>query len=424
MQVTLSPSVISGTVIAPPSKSMAHRALIAAGLADGISLVAPLAFSQDMRATMDALQLLGAKIVCDENSATITGVSLPFSSPTVPVDCGESGSTLRFILPVFSLTDAPVTFCGRGRLLARPQQVYATIFSSQGLDFTQTEDAITIRGALKAGLYTVDGSVSSQFISGLLFALSLLPQESEIHITPPFESRSYVDCTLQTLSDFGVNAAWQDALTLHLPGNQHFHAQNATVEGDYSQGAFFAVLGACCGGITLQNLRADSVQGDRVILDILKRCGAIFENTAQGIVFQKSILHATKIDLADCPDLGPILMVLALFCEGETVIEHAGRLRVKESDRIAAMESEIHKMGGQMRTSKDTIYLQKSTLHRAENVTSHNDHRIAMAMSIAALCAGVPVTIAQAQAVCKSYPDFFAVLKTLGAAVEEQDERT
>ncbi|MEG2672504.1 MAG: 3-phosphoshikimate 1-carboxyvinyltransferase [Ruthenibacterium sp.] len=421
MQVTLFSHFISGTVTAPPSKSMAHRALIAGGLSDGISHIAPLAFSQDMIATLGALRALGASVVCDENSATITGVQPPFASVLMPVDCGESGSTLRFILPVFSLTNAPVTFCGRGRLLARPQQIYADLFAARGLTFAQTENAICIDGALTAGVYTVDGSVSSQFISGLLFALSLLEKPSEIHIIPPFESRSYVACTLQTLADFGVNAAWQDENTLCLPGRQQYHAHDAIVEGDYSQAAFFAVLGAVCGGVTLRGLRADSVQGDRAILDILKRCGAVFENTPQGIVFQKSVLHATTIDLADCPDLGPVLMVLALFCEGETVILNAGRLRVKESDRIAAMECEIHKMGGKICTRGDTIYLQKSTLCGAENLNSHNDHRIAMAMSIAALCANVCVSIADAQAVRKSYPDFFAVLQTLGAKVEVQE---
>ncbi|MEG1271314.1 MAG: 3-phosphoshikimate 1-carboxyvinyltransferase [Ruthenibacterium sp.] len=418
MQVTLFPSQINGTVFAPPSKSMAHRALLAAGLAAGVSRVAPLAFSQDMTATINALRQLGATAVCDANSATITGKSLPFLPVAAPVDCCESGSTLRFILPVFSLTNAPVAFCGQGRLLARPQQIYADLFAARGLTFTQTDSEIRIDGALTAGRYTIDGSVSSQFISGLLFALSLLEKPSEIHIKPPFESRSYVNCTVQTLADFKVDVVWKDAHTLYLPGNQHYHAHDAVVEGDYSQAAFFAVLGAVCGGVTLCGLRADSVQGDRVILDILKRCGAVFETNADAITFQKSVLHATEINLADCPDLGPVLMVLALFCEGETVLVNAGRLRIKESDRIAAMESEIHKMGGAMHTSGDTITIRKSTLHGAENLISHNDHRIAMAMSVAALCANVPVSIQDAQAVRKSYPDFFAVLQTLGANVE------
>ena len=419
MRVTLLSSCVSGCVDAPPSKSMAHRLCMAAALANGTSRIENLSFSQDIRATLSAMQQLGAAVEVGKDFAVITGVGgAPFPCVTQPVDCCESGSTLRFIVPLFSQTDGPVHFIGRGRLMARPQEIYAEMFRAQGLSFAQNEQGITIDGALSAGEYVLSGDVSSQFISGLLFCLPLLGGDSIVRVLPPFESRSYVDLTLSALEHFGIHITWQEENTLLICGNQHYCAHDDAVEGDYSQAAFWAVLGAVCGGITVQGLSPESLQGDAVILSILKRCGANFVRHGNAVSFEKSTLTATEIDLADCPDLGPILMVLGLFCEGETIIRNAGRLREKESDRIAAMECEIGKIGGIMHAQGDTVFVQKSTLHSAENLFGHNDHRIVMAMSIAALAGGICVTLEGAQAVNKSYPDFFSVLQSINAEVK------
>lgn len=486
MRARITAGFSGGTLPAPPSKSMAHRALLCAALATGVSHITGIAPSEDMRATMRAMACLGAEIAYDEatHTATVRGAMTDASQtaappqPTAPVfppvqtevDCGESGSTLRFVIPLFSLTNAPVTLVGHGRLPERPQGVYADLFAARGLAFAQTERGVFLHGALTAGEYAIDGSVSSQFISGLLFALPLLHGDSVLRITPPFESRSYVLLTLQVLADFGVRADWLDENTLCISGKQKYKAFDYTVEGDCSQAAFFAVLAACLphsanAAVTLINLRADTQQGDRVIFDILQRCGARLVHSADGSVCvqpSREALHGVEIDLADCPDLGPVLMVLGLFCAGETVIRNAGRLRVKESDRIAAMEEEIRKIGGEIRSEGDTVFLrskntkeeskenkedaregcgntaalpfaydgnagaetaQSCDLHPSACLTGHGDHRIVMAMAVAAAAAGfsAPCEIGGAQAIHKSYPAFFADLSALGGCVELLD---
>ena len=435
MRAILYPSEISGRVDAPPSKSMAHRALICAALAKGESRVLNLSASQDITATLAAMRLLGASAAdmdapeCRRGAAaayahwsgerTVSGPGslilkgtggLPFAPVSGPVDCCESGSTLRFLIPLFSLTDAPVRFTGRGRLAER------------GLGFAQDADGITVRGALSAGEYTLAGNISSQFISGLLFALPLLSGASVIRITPPFESRSYVDLTLRALADFGVRAAFTDENTIAVPGGQTYRPCAYTVEGDYSQAAFLAVLGAARGGVAVTGLREDSLQGDRAILDILARCGARIIRTDGAALFEKSALRGTEIDLADCPDLGPVLMVLGALCKGETVIRNAARLRMKESDRIAAMEQELRKMGAELFSTQDTVTVRGGALHGADGLYGHNDHRVVMALAVAAYAAGVPAAIGGAEAVNKSWPYFFETVRALGGKVELTDE--
>lgn len=446
MRAILYPSEISGRVAAPPSKSMAHRALICAALAKGESRVLNLSASQDITATLAAMRLLGASAAdmdapeCRRGAAaayahwsgerTVSGPGslilkgtggLPFAPVSGPVDCCESGSTLRFLIPLFSLTDAPVRFTGRGRLMERPQGVYARMFAERGLGFAQDADGITVRGALSAGEYTLAGNISSQFISGLLFALPLLSGNSTLHLIPPVESRSYIDMTRSVQAAFGVQSHWLDENTLAIPGGQHYHPCDYTVEGDYSQAAFPAVLGAVCGGVTITGLAPETLQGDAAILDILRRCGAVFTRTAEGIPFTKSPLHGVDIDLADCPDLGPVLMVLGLLCEGTTVIRNAERLRLKESDRIAAMEAELRAVGGLVESEGGTITVQgcADRLHAPAGVLhGHNDHRVVMSLAVLALSTGIPLTVDDAEAITKSWPNFFEAIKPLGAEVE------
>lgn len=450
MRAILYPSEISGRVAAPPSKSMAHRALICAALAKGESRVLNLSASQDITATLAAMRLLGASAAdmdapeCRRGAAaayahwsgerTVSGPGslilkgtggLPFAPVSGPVDCCESGSTLRFLIPLFSLTDAPVRFTGRGRLMERPQGVYARMFAERGLGFAQDADGITVRGALSAGEYTLAGNISSQFISGLLFATPLMEAPSTIEVRAPFESRSYVDLTTDAMQKFGVKvsvrARKDGSATYKVAAPQHYAAADMDVEGDYSQAAFLAVLGSTVGGITITGLPSGSHQGDRVILDILKQCGAKFERSGSHVTFHRSLLKAVEIDLADCPDLGPVLIALGCFCSGTTIIRNAGRLRIKECDRIAAMQEELAKMGGTVKADGDTLTIEGCALHKpTAPLNGHNDHRIVMAMAVAALAAGQPAVIEGANAVNKSWPDFFEVIKGLGAHVTNQ----
>ena len=408
----------AGTLAAPPSKSMAHRAVLCAALADGESRLTGLAHSQDIDATLAAAAALGAQVEAGESWARIAGAA-PLQAPAAPVDCCESGSTLRFLIPLAALTGRPVAFTGRGRLMQRPQSVYQELFASQGLRFEQEGDTLTVAGPLRPGCFSLAGDVSSQFISGLLFALPLLDGDSRLRLKPPVESRSYIEMTRAAQSRFGVASAWLDEYTLAVPGGQAYRPRDMAIEGDWSQAAFPAALGVLAGDVTVTGLEPGTLQGDAVILDILRRCGGRAEAVPGGVRFQKSALHGTKIDLADCPDLGPILMALGLLCEGETVITNAGRLRLKESDRIAAMEQELRKLGGQIESDGGTVTVRRSALHApAGPLWGHNDHRVVMSLTVLAAAAGLPVQIDGAEAVAKSWPGFFAAVRQLGVEVQ------
>ena len=420
MQITIQPDRnIDGVIMAPPSKSMAHRAVLCAALAKGTSHIRNLEFSKDIAATLAAAGQLCARVTTGGNDAVVEGLGR-FLPVKVPVDCCESGSTLRFLIPLASLTGQEVTFVGRGRLMERPQSVYEALYREQGLRFVQSPSGLTVEGALSSGDYTLAGNVSSQFISGLLFALPLLAGDSTLHLVPPVESRSYIEMTRAAQAAFGVTSHWLDDTTLCIPGGQQYHPRDYIVEGDYSQAAFLAVLGAVKGGITLTGLAAETLQGDAAILDILRRCGAKFTRTEAGLVFEQASLHGVDIDLADCPDLGPVLMVLGLLCEGTTVIRNAERLRIKESDRIAAMEAELRACGGVLSSEGGTITVQgcKPRLHAPEApLSGHNDHRVVMSLTVLALAADIPLAINEAEAVQKSWPHFFDALKPLGVEV-------
>ena len=414
------PARIGGTVSAPPSKSMAHRAVLCSALAKGTSHIENLEFSKDISATLAAAGQLCARVESGPADVLVEGLG-HFRPVFGPVDCCESGSTLRFLIPLASLTGQSITFVGRGRLMERPQSVYETLYREQNLHFEQANGQLTVAGSLRSGEYTLAGNVSSQFISGLLFALPLLAGDSTLHLIPPVESRSYIDMTRSVQAAFGVQSHWLDENTLSIPGGQHYHPCDYTVEGDYSQAAFPAVLGAVCGGVTITGLAPETLQGDAAILDILRRCGAVFTRTAEGISFEKAPLHGVDIDLADCPDLGPVLMVLGLLCEGTTVIRNAERLRLKESDRIAAMEAELRACGGVLESEGGTITVHgcANSLHAPAGVLhGHNDHRVVMSLAVLALSTGIPLTVDDAEAITKSWPNFFEAIKPLGAEVE------
>lgn len=427
------PGTPAGTVKIPASKSLAHRAVICAALSGGTSRLCNLTPSNDITATLCGMAQLGAHYEkLADDSVIIHGAGAPKAAAPLTVDCGESGSTLRFFIPIFSLTGQPVRFVCHGRLAARPQTVYQEIFAKLGVDFHQFSDNDTagweLNGSLAPGEYTVRGDISSQFISGLLFALPLLGGDSRLVITPPFESRSYVELTLQTLAKFGVAAHWADeqtagTATLLIPGNQRYTACDHTIEGDFSQLAFFAVLGAINSQISASGIDHASAQGDKKIINIIRQMGGNIAPTADGYTFTPGKLAATDIDLADCPDLGPVLTVLAACADGETRLFNAGRLRIKESDRIADVESELARFGIATRSTADELWVTGSKVLGANApCLAHNDHRIVMALAVLATVCRQPVVIRQAQAVNKSYPRFFEDLQNLGIKVEFFDD--
>ena len=421
MLVTISPPArIGGTVSAPPSKSMAHRAVLCSALAKGTSHIENLEFSKDISATLAAAGQLCARVESGPADVLVEGLG-HFRPVFGPVDCCESGSTLRFLIPLASLTGQSITFVGRGRLMERPQSVYETLYREQNLHFEQANGQLTVAGSLRSGEYTLAGNVSSQFISGLLFALPLLAGDSTLHLIPPVESRSYIEMTRAAQAAFGVTSHWLDDTTLCIPGGQQYHPRDYIVEGDYSQAAFLAVLGAVKGGITLTGLAAETLQGDAAILDILRRCGAKFTRTEAGLVFEQAPLHGVDIDLADCPDLGPVLMVLGLLCEGTTVIRNAERLRIKESDRIAAMEAELRACGGVLSSEGGTITVQGckpaapcpgGPPQRPQRPPGGHEPDGGWRWP-----ADIPLAINEAEAVQKSWPHFFDALKPLGVEV-------
>lgn len=412
MRIRISyPAQPMGTVQIPPSKSMAHRAIICACLAHGRSIISNIEYSNDIKATIQAMQHLGVNITAEANRLIIYGGLQQYSGK--PVDCGESGSTLRFIIPLFSLTGRAVNFIGAKRLFERPQAIYENIFKAQGLAFTQSE-GIAIEGRLQAGTYELDGNVSSQFISGLLFALPLLQGDSVIKVKPPLESLSYIKLTLAALAGFGIEIVSTNSYTYHIRGGQEYRPINYAVEGDYSQFAFMAVLGAINGDISCTGMDMNSLQGDKAVLATLERAGV----GANNFHVQKSDLIATDTDLSDCPDLGPILCILAMYSKGKSRIYNAGRLRIKESDRIEAMQQELRKFGVDIETTTDEIIITgKDKYMGGVVVDGHNDHRIVMSLAVAAALCKDGLVIEGAEAVNKSYPSFFDDLARIGVAI-------
>ena len=419
MRARITPAKIdSGNITIPPSKSLAHRAIICACLAPGRSVISNIDYSVDIRATIEGMRHLGASIKEDKDTLFIDGIET-FQYDGDVVNCHESGSTLRFFLPLFSLTGKRATFSGSKRLIERPQNVYEMLFQEQGIDFVRTYPNIIIDGRLKPGELTLKGNVSSQFITGLLFALPLLEADSKIHIEPPFESRSYVDLTIQMLKRFQIIVEYEDAYTLAIKGNQQYQPTDVLVEGDYSQLVFWASLGVLNHSVETHGLDLHSLQGDKKTIDIFQSMNAGIKVLDDGYQFCPGTLNGTVIDLNDCPDLGPMLFALATPANGKTTFQNAGRLRIKESDRIEAMETELKKLGCSISSTFGTVTI-TGPVKLQGNVTlhGHNDHRIVMALSILATIADEPITIDDAQAISKSYPGFFKDLASCGIFIE------
>ncbi len=400
MKVKIYPSRAHGTMPAPPSKSMGHRALISAGLSTGESVIHGIAPSEDMLATMDCLRALGAVIDYKGTTAHIKGIDTEKIEDGCVLPCRECGSTLRFFVPIALLSGKRITLTGSKKLFTRPMSVYEKICADEGIEYTLGEDSLTVCGRLRGGKYTVRGDVSSQFISGLIFALPLLGVDSTIEILPPLESRPYIDMTLEAIALFGVNVSFSDKYTVDIKGNQAYAPREYEVEGDYSNAAFFEAFNLLGGDVTLTGLRPDSLQGDKAYIEH----------------FEALESPNATVDLSNCPDLGPVCMALAAAKHGANFIGTA-RLRIKESDRCACVAEELAKFGALCEIQKDSMRVLPSSLHApTETVFGHNDHRIVMAMSVLASVYGAEID--GAEAVAKSLPDFFGRIERLNIKVE------
>lgn len=401
MNIRIEPGVTTGRVTAPPSKSMAHRLLIGAGLSEGVSRIAGIAPNEDVLATIDCLNALGAKCTLSGDTVTVQGVNPKKSAPITPLGCRESGSTLRFFIPLALLGEQKIAFTGSDTLLSRPLGVYADLCEKQKLFFSRENGKVTVGGPLSPGRFDIPGDISSQFITGLLFALPLLEADSVLRLIPPVESRSYIDLTLSALAAFGVKAHWQDDYTLLIPGNQRYRAADKTVEGDYSGAAFFGALSVLNSEIEIAGLDPDSLQGDRVYA---RHLAAIAAGTP-------------TIDITDCPDLGPVLFAAAAAKQGAT-FTGTRRLKIKESDRAAAMAEELKKFGTVVTVNEDSVVVDPVDFHRPNaTLFGHNDHRIVMSLAVLLTLTGGEMK--GAEAVCKSFPDFFHKLSALHIPVKE-----
>ncbi|WP_352415121.1 3-phosphoshikimate 1-carboxyvinyltransferase [Oscillibacter ruminantium] len=406
MDIRINPKPLGGTVTPPSSKSMAHRLLIAAALANGVSTVCNVALSQDIAATLRCVAALGSTWEQPEAGVIrIRGIGgkLPKrNSPLPRFDCGESGSTLRFLIPIALATAGCGVFTGQGRLMERPQQPYFDLFDEQGIVHEWNEGVLTVQGALPSGEYRLPGNVSSQFFTGLLFALPLLAGNSTLVSTTTLESSGYISMTLEALRAAGITAVGRPEQGLYQVRSGAYRPFNATVEADWSQAAFWYAANVLGGDLQIDGLNACSAQGDMAVSEYartLSRPGDV------------------SIDVSGCPDLVPPLAVMAAVRQGTTHLTNAARLRLKESDRLKTTAAMLTALGGDAEEGADSLMIRGVPHLSGGTVDGANDHRIVMAAAIAATrCAG-PVTILGSEAINKSYPSFFEDYLALGGDV-------
>ncbi|MBE6680805.1 MAG: 3-phosphoshikimate 1-carboxyvinyltransferase [Ruminococcaceae bacterium] len=398
MTATFKRCVLHGKADAPPSKSMAHRYLIGAALSGEKCILSGVDYSEDILASIDCLRALGAHITTDEDIVTID--SSEFMKVEKPVlKCRESGSTLRFFIPLALCLGKEVTFLGSERLFERPLGIYEELCHEKGFTFKKDKNSVTVCGNLQSGTYKIHGNISSQFITGLIFALVYLGKDSCIEIIPPFESASYINLTISALKSFGADVELTDKYTIVIKASE-MNGFSGKIEGDYSNAAFLDAFNHIGSQIEIGNLCPDSLQGDKVY-------GKYFEMISDG---------TPTLDISDCPDLGPVLFALAALKNG-AVFTGTDRLKAKESDRGAAMHAELSKLGKGLVFGDNTITVPKQSLeYRGIPIDGHNDHRIVMAMSVILTKTGGVLN--GTQAVRKSYPSFFEEIIRLGAEVE------
>lgn len=399
MRAIILPGKANGIIQAPPSKSMAHRILMASGLAEGTSIIRNIDLSEDVKATLGILENLGCQYTMDQNTIYMEGIGGKPIIAKGDLYCNESGSTLRFFIPLLLIEGKPAKFVGAKRLFERPLDIYQTICEEQEIRFEKMEAALEVEGTLKAMHYRVPGGISSQFLTGLLFALPLLKEDSVLEILPPIESSAYIDMTIETLKMYGIQLE-QKENCIRILGNQRYHAKDCEVEGDYSNAAFLDALGLIGGTVSVTGLREQSLQGDQIYK----------------IYFEQLKEENPELDISECPDLGPILMGLAAAGKG-AVLTGTRRLRMKESDRGVAMAQELKKFGIEVQVEENKIIVAPGNLCTPkEMLCGHNDHRIVM--TLATLCTITGGTIDGCEAVRKSFPQYFDVIARLGINIK------
>ena len=426
MKIKIKPSTLNGTIEIPPSKSYSHRAVIAASLAYGNkkSRIDNLKFSVDITTTTEIMENWGAKISKGENWLEIVGNSGKVIPKDKYTQCNESGSTIRFLIPVGLTSENELIFDGKGKLVDRPLDSYYKIFEKQGLSYETAEGKLplTVNGKLKAGKYEIDGNISSQFITGLLYALPLLDGDSKLIINKNLESKGYVDLTLEILELAGIEIKNNEYKSFEIKGNQEYKPFDYTVEGDYSQVAFWIVAGIISANtdnkIKCLHVNKNSLQGDKEVIEIVQRMGADLEIHDDYVIVKPSKTHGTIIDISQCPDIGPILTVLAALSEGETRIINGERLRIKESDRITSIKTELNKLGANVEEEGDSLIIQGvKSLKGGVEVSAWNDHRIAMSLAIASTRCEKEIIIDEAESVKKSYPHFWEDFEKMGGKI-------
>lgn len=420
--VKFSPFVPNGTVNVPPSKSDVHRAIICAAMANGVSRISPVALSNDIKATIGCIKALGADAVLENNVLTVDGTNM-YKNKTALLDCRESGSTLRFFIPIAAVGNINATFVGKGKLPQRPIGIFTEALPKAGT-VCKTEGGLPleIKGQLKSGIFKIPGNVSSQFITGLLLALPILEGDSEIVLTSPLESVGYIAMTIRTMKQFGVNIQATEK-GWHIKGGQSYKTCDYTTDGDWSQAAFFMVLGAVSGKVTVKGVAKDSTQGDKKCAEILARFGAKVTQLDNEVTVEKGELKAITIDASQIPDLVPVLSVCAAFAEGTTRIINAERLRIKECDRLKATAELLNNLGGKVKELSDGLEITGVSSLKGGNVNGYNDHRIVMSAAVCAARSDEDITATFAMSINKSYPDFYIDYNSIGGKANVLDLR-
>lgn len=418
--VKITPEKLKGEVKIPPSKSMAHRAVICASLSKGKSKITNIEYSDDIIATINAMRALGSEIEIFDDYLEIDGSSV-FSKNVGEIDCNESGSTLRFMVPLAIAKEAEMRFIGKGNLGKRPLTTYYEIFDRQGIEYSYKEGELDlkVKGNIKGEEFKIRGDISSQFISGLLFTLPLIKEDSKIIITTNLESKGYIDLTLSMLDYYGISVVNNDYKEFIIKGNQKYTPKDYKVEGDFSQSAFFLVADALGSDVLVRDLNMDSLQGDKEVIEIIERMGCKILSKEDGIKVKVNDLTPTIIDAAQCPDIIPVLTVLASLTTGITKVINAERLRIKECDRLKAITRELNKLGASVTELENSLLIEGVESLTGGTVSSWDDHRIAMSLAIAATCAKDEVIIENPSCVKKSYPSFWRDYKLLGGKVDE-----
>ena len=412
MEVNIKPLSPNGEVFAISSKSDAHRAIISASLADRDTKISISHTSKDIEATLGCIKSIGADYRKTGIVYEISPVKNPVKNPTL--DCFESGSTLRFLLPVLGCLGSGATFIGSGRLPERPMEIIVDLLKEHGNSFSSSMLPITISGKLLSGTYKIRGDVSSQYISGLLFALPLLDDESKIILTSKLESSAYVDLTIDILKKFGTKIIREGNEFLVNPIGRYKSPGEYIVEGDWSNSAFFLVMGALGGNVTVKNLDLYSRQSDKMILDVLKLSGADVTISEDSVSVSKSKIKPFDFDVSECPDLFPIISILAAGAEGKSTLYNAKRLRIKESDRIKSTRELIENLGGKATETEDSLTIWGTGKLKGGIADSANDHRIAMSAFSASVICENDVLLKNAESINKSYPTFMEDFKRIG----------